>query len=170
MTLFDENALQSISSNLKGSIIKSSGIMSTEESAEVISICKQVGSFEEELDAMVAIAGLCQLGATNRNAGKSLKYTYKSRSLTVGDLWQACQQAKRNGTPRQFARANASFIAKIALKLSETGDLARQMLLDVPNMTIENEIRCSNFQSANPDCPDQVRTWLRFNFQKHFEN
>ena len=34
------------------------------------------------------------------------------------------------------------------------------MKLDHPNLTLEEECWCSNFQSANADCPDAVREWL----------
>jgi hypothetical protein len=152
----------------KGNTTKSTGQMSEDECKRIITAVKTRGGFESDAHALIAISGLCQLGATNRNAGRSISYIYKTKVITAGDFLNVCQSIKGGGTPRQFARTMGSTIAKIAISLQEPGDLSRQMKLDHPNITPEEECWCSNFQSANPDCPDIVRDWLREDFRKRF--
>lgn len=168
--MFNENDFNQIDVSNKGPSNKSTGLMSEAEVQKVVEYCKEKGKFENVNQTMVALAGLCQIGATNKNAGKMISYTYMDKTIGAKDFWDACQQAKRNGTPRQFARTNSSLIAKIALQLQEPGDLSRQMTLDKADITMEEMVWCSNFQSANPDCPEEVRNWLRDNFHKRFEN
>lgn len=168
--MLNENDFNQIDISNKGPSNKSSGLMTDTEIKKVLDYCTEKGGFENITDTMVAIAGLCQVGATNKNAGKMLSYSYKTKTIGAKDFWDACQQAKKNGTPRQFARTKGSLIAKIAIQLQEPGDLARQMTLDRADLTMEEMVWCSNYQSTNPDCPEKVRNWLRDNFHKRFEN
>jgi hypothetical protein len=142
--------------------------MSEEECKKIITSIKVCGGFESDTQALIAIAGLCQLGSTNRNAGRLITYTYKVKSISAGDLINICQSSKGGGTPRQFARAMGTIIAKIAINLNKPGDLSRQMKLNHPNLTLEEEVWCSNFQSSNPDCPNIGREWLPDDFRKRF--
>lgn len=59
-------------------------------------------------------------------------------------------------------------IARFAIQLQEPGDLFRQMLLDSPSASLEKLCWCSNFQSTNPECPENVQNWLKSDFQKRF--
>jgi hypothetical protein len=163
-----DDELKAIKLSDKGNITKSTGQMSEDECKKIISAVKTRGTFDSDSQALIAITGLCQLGATNRNAGRSISYTYKGKTLTSGEFLNICQGVKGGGTPRQFARTMGSTIAKIAINLQEPGDLSRQIKLDHPNITLEEECWCSNFQSINPDCPDLVREWLREDFRKRF--
>ena len=164
-----DDDINSIDASLKGFLAKSAGQMNREECAKVVTYIKTKCAFESEKDAMIAIAGLYQLGATNRNAGRAIIYTWKNKQVTSEQLWAACSTSKRQGTPRQFARGCATIIGKIAVQLDEPGDLSRQMKMDNPSITRYEECWCSNFQSSNPDCPDVTRLWLRDNFRKRFE-
>jgi hypothetical protein len=163
-----DDELNAISSKDKGSITKSTGQMSEDECKKIIGAVKVRGGFESDTQALIAISGLCQLDATNRNAGRSISFTYKGKTISAGEFINICQSVKGGETPRQFARAMGTNIAKIAINLHEPGDLSRQMKLDHPNITSDEECWCSNFQSSNPDCPDIVRDWLRDDFRERF--
>jgi hypothetical protein len=143
--------------------------MTNEECSKFLTYIKTKCGFENKKDAMIAIEGLCQLGATNRNAGRAIIYTWKNKLITSEQLWAAFSNSKRQSTPRQFARGCATTIGKIAVQLDEPWDLARQMKMDNPEITRYEECWCSTFQSANPNCPAVTRFRLRDNFRKRFE-
>jgi hypothetical protein len=54
--------------------------------------------------------------------------------------------------------------------LDEPGDLSRQMRREQPNITSDQAIWCSNFQTDNQECDEPVREWLLKNFKSRFEN
>jgi hypothetical protein len=168
MELISDDDLDKISESDKGKIKKSVGQMSEDEVKKIIEQTKIKGGFENLTQALIAVSGLCQLGATNKGSSRSITYTYKNKTISAGDFANICSSVKAGGTPRQFARAAGTSIAKIAKHLHEPDDLSRQMKLDHPNLTPDEECWCSNFQSSNPDCPDLVRNWLREDFRKRF--
>lgn len=71
-------------------------------------------------------------------------------------------------TPRQFARTMANDIFRFAEIMEEEGDLARQIAMDYPNLTLKEKVWCSNFQTTNPDCPESMKAWLVTNFRNRF--
>lgn len=120
--------------------------------------------------ALALIAGLCQAGGTNRSAGGNVQYNLGTIQLTAVEFQKICQEFGGRGTARQFARTLCNEIHRIAEIFGIEGDLARQMLLDVPTMTTDMKIWCSNFQSENPSCPEEVRNWLKEDRKRRFRN
>lgn len=59
-------------------------------------------------------------------------------------------------------------IQMFAALLEEPGNLARQALRDLPMLTLEEQIWCSNYQSENPACPEKVKKWLNSDFKRRF--
>ena len=114
------------------------------------------------------IAGLTQNGGTNKGAGSSAKFTFEDKTLTAQELTHYIKKVQENGTIRQLARAMADDIAAVAIKLGIEGDLANQMRYDYPDLTHEEAVWCSNFQTTNINCPDRVRNWLVDNYRKRF--
>ena len=117
--------------------------------------------------AMAAVPGVCQRGGTNRTASSTTaSYTINEKTLTAKEFAEICRSA--GGTPRQFARTLGTTIFRFAEYLGEEGDLARQMSIDNPNLTDQQKYWCSNFQTTNVDCPQDVRNWLVSNYNKRF--
>ncbi len=83
--------------------------------------------FETQTKAFIILFGLCQVEGTNRNAGSRVSYVYEGKTLKGQEFATFCIQS--GGTPRQFARTMANLIARVALKLEESGDLSRQIRL-----------------------------------------
>lgn len=63
----------------------------------------------------------------------------------------------------------ANDIVEFAKVLDEEGDLARQMRLDEPLLPKDQAYWCSNFQSENAKCPENVRSWLVQNKKSRFQ-
>jgi len=120
-------------------------------------------------EAMAIISGICQIGGTNRNAGPNVQFRYGDKVLNATDFQRICREVVGpKATARQFARAMKSHIQKFAQILEVEGDLARQMRLDFPSLSLEDAIWCANYQSENPDCPDMVRNWLKEDLKRRF--
>jgi hypothetical protein len=147
---------------------RSASQMPMEQCEAVIKRIQDMAGFDDRTKALAAIVGVCQRGGTNRTASSvSSAFTVDGKEVTAQMLTQACNQVAR-GTPRQFARTMGTTIFKVAYILGEEGDLARQMAIEVPNLTDEQKCWCSNFQTGNMDCPADVREWLVANFRKRF--
>jgi ribosomal protein L11 len=129
----------------KSSSPRNTGNMQIEQCTEIVKDIKGLQNFSSNTDAFVTIAGLCQVGGTNRNAGRRVTYTYKGITLNGNEFSTTC--SKRGGTPRQFVRTMATQIANIALRFKEPGDFSRQMKTDLSNINEEQAIWCSNFQT-----------------------
>lgn len=124
---------------------------------------------EDQTTLFILITILLQGGGSNKNAGNSVNANYESYLLTTKQLLEAIQQVKKRGTIRQYARGVADEIQTVAKVLEIEGDLAHQMRLDHPSMSLEDSIWCSNFQTRNPNCPENVRSWLNENYKNRFK-
>ena len=62
----------------------------------------------------------------------------------------------------------ADEIAEVSLELEIEGDLANQMRYDYSDITLEEAVWCSNFQTTNTHGSDRVRNWLVDNYRKRF--
>jgi len=167
MSKFDWSKIQSD----KEKVISSSqaiGIMSEDRCMLVVEKIQNTMKLSTKEEAMLYIAGLCQRGGTNKNIGGAVSFQIEDKSLTVGVFQRVCFETGK-GTTRQFARGMAQEIYEAATILGEEGDLARQMRMDYPNMTIEETIWCSNFQGMNPNCPETVRKWLIADQKRRFQ-
>jgi len=125
---------------------------------------------EDQTTLLILITILLQGGGSNKNAGNSVNAIYEGHTLTSKQLLEIIQQFKKKGTIRQYARGIADEIQTVASILEIEGDLAHQMKLDYPDLSIEDSVWCSNFQTRNPNCPENVRFWLNHNHKKRFKN
>jgi hypothetical protein len=121
-----------------------------------------------ETIAVALISGLVQNGGTNKGAGNSAKFALGDLTLSAQELGNYIKREQSNGTIRQLARAMADDIAEVSLALGIEGDLANQMRYDHPDITQEEAIWCSNFQTTNTNCPILVREWLVKNYRSRF--
>lgn len=121
-----------------------------------------------ETEALMLLSGLLQKGGTNKSAGNSTKFIIGDMSLTAQELQNILNEKKRGATNRQLARALADEIAEISLVLNIEGDLSNQMRYDFPELTLTEAVWCSNFQTTNPNCPENVRHWLVKNYKSRF--
>jgi len=95
---------------------------------------------------------------------------YEDSSLSASELLNIIRSVEKKGTNRQLARTLCKEIFQIAEILEIEGDLANQMQLSYPNMSKDELVWCSNFQTKNPDCPELVRKWLVKNYRERFPN
>ena len=123
---------------------------------------------EEKETAWILLTGVLQLGGSNQKAGNSISYTVGEYTLTSQQLTNNIKKVVKNGTNRQLARSVANDVATIAITLNIPGDLHSQMALEFPNMSDAEKVWCSNFQTQNPNCPDNVREWLVENYKSRF--
>jgi len=118
-------------------------------------------------DATVLISGVLQKGGTNKGA-TDISMEFDDLKLTTSELNSTVKMVEKNATTRQLARTLCQEIFDVCEVLEMPGDLSNQMLLEYPELTIEEQIWCSNFQTKNPNCPDRVREWLVDNFRNRF--
>lgn len=122
--------------------------------------------------AFALITGLAQNGGTNIK-GSSIRFELGNNSLSTNELMDVIvntMEKNKKCTIRQFCRTMANDIADIALIMNIEGDLAKKMRKEIPNISEEEAIWCSNFQTQNPRCPDKTRKWLVDNYLKRFKN
>lgn len=120
---------------------------------------------------MLAVATLMQKGATNPRASETMTATIGTVSVTVKEIRDACK--KENVTTRQFARGMKDKIADTMLSLGNfatIGNLSKLAMADVPDLSTEELIWASDFQTYNQRCPERVKRWLLFNFGNRFRN
>jgi len=130
----------------------------------------EILKIEDQTTLLILITILLQGGGSNKNAGNSVNANYEGYTLTSKQLLEIIQQFKKKGTIRQYARGIANEIQKVASILEIEGDLAHQMRLDYPDLSIEDAVWCSNFQTRNSNCPENVRFWLNDNHKNRFKN
>ena len=147
---------------------RNTGRMTPAQALQIIQVVRTEKRCSSDTEAMALISGLCQIGGTNRNAGSKASYQYAGKTVNGSEFSTIC--TRFGGTPRQFARTMAKEIQRFATKLQEPGDLSRQMIMEHPNLSLEDQIWCSNFQATNPECPELVQNWLLENYNKRFEN
>ena len=145
---------------------KPGATLSKETLDKIISKFMALTGCKEKDQAMIAISLICQRGGTNQNTSGKITVTLNDQVFTATQLQNSCKQ---NGcTPRQLARTLNNEIFAVSSAYGEKGDLAAQYAKQNPNMTSEDAIWCSNFQSENPDCPGEVREWLLEDYRKRF--
>lgn len=165
---FDEKKIASIASSnkskedIKGSINRTKCFKIVEK----VKVKKGLPDLES---AMTLITGLCQKGGSNKNAGNTI-YERNGKSLSSSELHIIIEEIEKKGTIRQFARTMANDIANFAIIMEEEGDLAKQIKLQHPNLSNEELVWCSNFQTNNPNCPKRIKDWLVENYNKRFRN
>lgn len=158
--------LENFKKNSSGNIRVTSEITSEVADQIIKNIAEKKGI--SDTVAMALIAGLVQNGGTNKGAGNSAKFTLGEYTLTAQELGNFIKKLNEGGTVRQLARAMADEIADISIEMGFEGDLANQMRYDYPDITKDEAVWCSNFQTTNTKCPDRVRNWLVENYRKRF--
>lgn len=158
--------LENFKKNSSGNIRVTSEITSDVADQIIKNIAEKKGI--SETVAIALIAGLVQNGGTNKGAGNSAKFTLGDRTLTAQELGNFIKKSSEGSTIRQLARAMADDIVEVSLEMEMEGDLANQMRYDYPDITTEEAVWCSNFQTTNTNCPDRVRNWLVDNYRKRF--
>ncbi len=146
-----------------GSSSKNTGKMAMDDVEKILVITQEKKGYPSREHTLMAIAGLAQSGGSNENAKSSSSYTYAGKTLTSTDLKTYINLQVKKGTIRQLCRTLASEIAAIAHAMGEEGDLAHQMRKKHANLSFEEAVWCSNFQTGNPDCPVKIRNYLMEN-------
>ena len=147
--------------------LKITNVLSESICDEILDKLKKKYQFDDA-EVYLAITVILQRGGTNKGAGNTAKITLHNKNLTAQDLQNTINTIKKNATNRQFARTLANEIVQVALQLDIEGDLANQMRFEFPDLTREEAVWCSNFQTTNPQCPERVRNWLVQNYKNRF--
>jgi len=166
--VFDLEAItNNVSLNENKNDFRITNVLSESICDEILEKLKKNYGFDDA-EVFVAITIVLQRGGTNKTAGHTAKFTLNNKSLTAQDLQKTIKIVKKNATNRQFARALANEIAQVALQFDIEGDLANQMRFEFPDLTQEEAVWCSNFQTTNSQCPKRVRDWLVNNYKQRF--
>jgi len=177
MTIFDtkditKDILELKKAGKKISSTKSDGFMDEQLAKEVIAKVAELkysGQKDKIAQAMILIAKLGQDGASNANIG-TLKVTDNHDvSLTNIELKTIVNEKKKGATMRQFYKTIRDDVAQVAKLLNFPGDLAKQMQAEDSNVTAEELIWCSNFQTKNKNAPAKINDWLCKNAKEHFQ-
>lgn len=143
------------------------GILSRVKCFKVIEKVKTKKGLTDMETAMALITGLLQRGGSNKNAGNTI-YERDGKTLSSNELHGFIEEIAKKATIRQFARTMADDIAMFAQNMEEEGDLAKQIKLQHSDLSIDELVWCSNFQTKNPNCPKRIRNWLVDNYNKRF--
>ena len=122
-----------------------------------------------ESNALVGSACILQRGGTSRNAPATMKMVFETGTVTLESIRRQCRAANDTKV-RQFARGIKNEIIEIMLYLGSNapdGNLAKTMRLD-KDLSKDQAIWCSDFQTYNSQCPDEVRAWLVKNYRNRF--
>ena len=152
----------------KKSNSKNLNTFTEDEIKKITSLITENLNISNDNITMILIAGVLQLGGSNQKAGNAITYNLGEYSLSSQQLNSFIKKIIKNGTNRQLARTLANEVADIAIALNIPGDLHNQMLLEFPNLSETEKVWCSNFQTQNPNCPENVRKWLVDNFRSRF--
>jgi len=120
-------------------------------------------------EVVINVAILLQKGATSPKASSSQKNTWGQSTVDIEMIRNACKL--ESITVRQFARGMKDVVANKMLLLgpyAAKGNLSRKASLDIENITLEEEIWASDFQTYNPNCPERVKKWLSNNYEMRF--
>lgn len=120
-------------------------------------------------EALIGTACLLQRGGTSGQAPSTLQYRTSNCTVTIDMIRRHCKNHK--ATVRQFARAIKTSIYEIMTYLGEDapeGNLAKIMRLEKGDITREQALWASDFQTYNPNCDEEVKIWLKRNFQNRF--
>jgi len=167
---FDESSITKAVQDAAGTIKpRVQGELSETDCESVIKKVQADKNLDAPEKAMVLITGLVQNGGSNKNASTLVSYQAFGKTLNAQEFSGTINTVKKGATARQFCRTMATEIAHFASALGEPGDLAKQMRREDPNLSEEHAIWCSNFQTTNPNCPQNVRKWLVDNFQARFD-
>jgi len=169
---YDLNKIVELHNDLKKTTKKSSSknlnTFTQKEVEQILDSIAEKLTITDNNITLILVAGVLQLGGSNQKSGNAVSYNLGEYSLSSQQLNNFIKKVVKNGTNRQLARTIANEIAEIALAINIPGDLHTQMLLEYPNLSDTEKTWCSNFQTQNPNCPENVRKWLVENFRSRF--
>ena len=148
--------------------IQTTNTLSEDVVSKVMEKIQEKLSLDTIEHAYILVAGLMQRGGSNQKAGNSVQFSYDDKTLSSQEFNKILTSVQKGATNRQFARTINRDIINIAIEFEITGDLHNQMKLEHPNLTIVESAWCSNFQTQNPECPQNVREWLVENYKSRF--
>lgn len=151
----------------KTATTRTTSVLSEANVEKIVQRIQEKKSVSETV-ALTLITGIMQNGGTNKTAGQSVSYTVNDATLSAQELQSYVKTIDNKATNRQLARALADEIGMIATELELEGDLAAQMRYDYPELTLEEAVWCSNFQTTNQGCPEIVKDWLVNNYKQRF--
>ena len=143
---------------------RTTSILTQENVESIIEKIKEKKDVSDTI-ALALITGIMQNGGSNKNAGQAVSFSIEDKTLSAQELQSYIKSIKSTSTNRQLARALADEIGQIAYSLGLEGDLSNQMRYDHPDLTFEDAVWCSNFQTTNQNCPEIVRDWLVYNYK-----
>jgi hypothetical protein len=79
MDFLNDDEIKAIEAKNKGEVQKPSGAFETADAEKVVEKVKEKCKCDSKADAIVLIAGVPQIGGTNRGAGKAISFTYKGK-------------------------------------------------------------------------------------------
>ena len=132
-------------------------------------IHKELKSSEQQQDLFIGVSCILQRGGTSRNAPSTMKMNINNLDITLDMIRRNCRT--HNVSVRQFARGIKQDIIEVMQFLGENapdGNLAKTMRLDHPDLSKDDAIWASDFQTYNSDCPDVVKKWLVKNYRSRF--
>jgi hypothetical protein len=165
---YDLNKIVTLHNYLKKSYSKNLNKFTQKEVEQILDLITEKLTITDNNITLILVAGVLQLGGSNQKSGNAVTYNLGEYSLSSQQLNNFIKKIVKNGTNRQLARTIADEIAEIALAINIPGDLHTQMLLEYPNISDTEKAWCSNFQTQNPNCPENVRKWLVENFRSRF--
>lgn len=149
---------------------KKPGIMDTDTCAQVVQELARMTRISPN-EAMIAISLLILQGGTSRNAQTTMfVFTQGNQKITLGELRMAINNVDKGATVRKFARGYATQITRIALAYKEKGNLHKSITRKYPQFTtdIEKLAWFSDFNTDNPDCPEDIREILNEDAKERF--
>lgn len=135
----------------------------------VMAINSNAGKDAMPSQTFTAIALLLQKGATSPKSPGNQAIKVGGATVTIDMIRSTCRQERV--TVRQLARALKDDIIDLMLAMGDSapaGNLARTMLLEVNNASLEDKLWASDFQTYNERCPVRVRAWLVKNYRARF--
>ena len=149
---------------------ETSGEANPETCSKILeSIAKQADKNAKPFEVFFCVSCLLQRGATSPKTPSGTKFEYGGAGITVEQIRKACRDHKT--TVRQFARGIKSQIIEVMIRLGDSapeGNLSKAMKLDLKNVTQDEAIWASDFQTYNNECPTRVKNWLVKNYQARF--
>ena len=132
-------------------------VISDEQANRIFSIiAHEIGGKDQ--DTIILLTIIAQRGGANAKA--KVIHAYDKIETSSEFILKCVKQICPEGTVRQLFKSIRNVIADYAKILQLEGDLGRQIRKDIPDITMEESVWASTFQTGNPDVPTRIKTWL----------
>lgn len=123
----------------------------------------------QTLDALLGVGILCQQGASARSCDGNMYIDWAGSKYKVSEIRTIFKEHNAGKGFRKFARTLADAIRETCLINDIPGNLSKKIAVMFPNIPqdIENTSWMSDFQSTNPNCPEEIRTAILATFEKN---